>query len=130
MKVRINKARGRYSLTHNDTEWQVVVRVPDTDKVLRAMFPEEREPDVTDRPPSEVVELIAARFAEYLYRSDRAKDDATLAWMREHAEVLDHAWAAERVCEILARIATLSREASDLMKAHSAPAQTEATAHA
>lgn len=130
MRVQMSKTLGRYDLCSNDKDWQVVVRVFGPDKALSVMFPEDREPDVRDLPPSEVVELIADRFQQYMYRSNAAKDDATMAWMREHAEALDHAWASGRVREILAEIANLSREASDLMKAYPAPSLAEEAAHA
>jgi len=116
MRVQITKTLSRYDLCSNDKEWQVVVRVLGPGKVLSVLFPEDREPDVEDRPPSEVVEIIAEEHKRYLYRGNAAQEAETLAWMREHAEALDHAWAAGMARELTASAMAALEQAAELLK--------------
>ena len=125
MRVQIIKDLGRFDFASQEKEWQLAVRVWGPDKGISALFPEDREPEVDHLPPSEVVELIAERVAWYLYRSNAAQEQAALAWMREHAEALDHAWAVGLARELTAKGLAAMERAAELLKAYPAVAPSE-----
>lgn len=110
----IKKTLGRYNLCSTDPYWCVEVRLPDG-TTLGELWEADREPDIEDRPPSEVIELIATRVEEYLLATDRPEKRKKIEWCRCNADLLDRVWAQESAAE-LERQAGLAIEAASRLR--------------
>ena len=121
MKVTIRKALGCYNLVRpRESSWSVSLSVEGVGGTSQG-WPEDDEPDVDGLPPSEVVDLLEGREARLLLNSSRERDRAFFASVRERAESIDAAWAAqeaermEREAQrLIQQAALLSRRADGL----------------
>lgn len=102
------KAKGRYNLCSTEQEWQVVLRASNG-TIISELFPGDEEPDIDGVPPSDVVEMIAARLEGYLFKSGRDAERAKIAWFRENAEQIDSGWARKQIADLKDKIDDLSR---------------------
>jgi hypothetical protein len=93
----VSKNLGRYNFASNEKQWQVSVRLPDG-KWIGETWDADDEPDVGDyTPPSEIVELIAARLERYLMHSGREEKRKAIAYARSVSAEMDRAWAQRRI---------------------------------
>lgn len=106
------KTKGRFYIGRSDQQWQVVVRASNG-KAISVLWDEDDEPGISGLPPSEVVEIISQRVESFLFMSDREKMRATIAWFREHAELIDSGWARDRIESLRKKIDELDRYVLD-----------------
>ena len=113
--VRIDSYSGKFNLFNPDQVY-VVVRVwlPDgaPAEMLSAEWQDGQEPNIDNLPPSEVVSLIARKFARSGDTSDKAL--AIIAWCRANHAMLDKLWAQDQVTRAKKRIAEAQSLISDL----------------
>lgn len=102
------KTKGRYDLCSTEQEWQIVVRASNG-TTISEIFPGDEEPEIDGLPPSDVVEVIAARLGSYLFKSGRDAEIVKIEWFRQNSEQIDSGWARKQIEDLRSRIDELSR---------------------
>jgi hypothetical protein len=95
MKISIFKHLGNYSLTDNKKSW--VVNLVCGDLRLNEHWDEDDEPATENAPPSDIVEIIAAKTESYWIDTSREKKREVINKLREMAVEIDRAWAEQEV---------------------------------
>jgi hypothetical protein len=110
LSVSISKNLGRYNLCSNEKSWclSLMIHGHPVCKSISETFPEDDEPDIHDVPPSEVVEIIAARVESYWISTSREESRKKIEAIREHAAELDDAWATKIIRSLQNRVDELS----------------------
>ena len=106
LKCWVAKNLGRYNFASNDKDWCVQVLMPDG-KVLSETWPEDDEPDTDGIPPSEVVEMIAARLKSYWICTRREETMAKIEAARPMFEQMNDAWARAQITYLQRQIDSL-----------------------
>jgi hypothetical protein len=106
LKCWVTKNIGRYNFASNNKDWCVQVYMPDG-KVLSETWPEDDEPDTDGVPPSEVVEMIAARLRSYWISTRREETMARIEAARPMFEQMDDVWARSRIAGLQRQIDSL-----------------------
>lgn len=116
-KMYITKSRGRFNLASNEYQYQIVLRGLPKDapkQILSETFNEDEEPDISDIPPSEVVEIISERLESYLYSTSRDEKRKVIKWCRENSELIDSIWAKDEIERKKASIKRIEDKIKDL----------------
>lgn len=77
---------------------------------LSESWPEDDAPAWEDRPPSEIVDLIAARLESYWISTGREKKRQVIAWCRQNIARLDREWAKSRIKHMEQEIENMKKQ--------------------
>lgn len=115
MKIIIRKQYGRYNFLSNDSSWCLELGMPPESGFSGSLADTfEDEPDIDEKYPSELVELIAKRQARYFIDTGREEKNKKIVWLREHAREIDSAWAHDKINKLYKEIDEINRKISDL----------------
>lgn len=113
-RVSIRTDCGSYNFADpREKRWQLHIALYDFGDTVRGVgvtFPEDEEPNVDGLPPSEVVELIAAKLSKLWLNTSRERDNAVVAFIRDNAAWVDRVWATQEIERNQQKIARLSKQ--------------------
>jgi len=111
--VRIDSYSGNFNYL-NSKQRSTIVRIhlpPDAPgTVLDESWDSGDEPDTTDIPPSEMIEIFSKRLAGYLFNSSRPEKTRLIEWCRANADRLDREWAETQIADLRKEIASAEKK--------------------
>lgn len=117
MSVTITGYTGCFDYLHPDRK-QTCIRLSLPDGApapeLSESWPEDDAPAWEDRPPSEIVDLIAARLESYWISTGREKKREVIAWCRQNIVRLDREWAETYIRYMEKEIAGMNKRIASL----------------
>lgn len=99
LHVHVSSNVGQYYITSNEKQCCITVRT-NRGLAVSELWPVDKAPDVDGVPPSEVIDLIAARSKSYWISTGREKTLAEIEKMKEISAEMDSAWAKDHIARL------------------------------